>query len=60
MAIPKTSREYRLPKKEGIDCLTLTEAPIPPLKSSEVLVKVWAVSLQYRDLMVATGKYPMA
>ncbi|KAI0830274.1 NAD-P-binding protein [Trametes gibbosa] len=59
MSIPQTTREYRLPKVDGFHNLTLTEAPLPKLKETEVLVKVHAVSLQYRDLVVATGKYPL-
>ena len=37
----------------------MQEAPIPKLKSTEVLVKVHAVSLQFRDLIVAKGQYPL-
>ncbi|KZT64900.1 NAD(P)-binding protein [Daedalea quercina L-15889] len=59
MPLPTTTREYRLPKVDGFHNLTLKEASIPPPKSTEVLVKVHAVSLQYRDLMVATGQYPL-
>jgi NADPH:quinone reductase-like Zn-dependent oxidoreductase len=59
MSLPTKSREYHLPKRDGIDCLEIREVPIPSLQSSEVLVKVMAVSLQYRDLMVAKNIYPM-
>ncbi|RPD77238.1 NAD(P)-binding protein [Lentinus tigrinus ALCF2SS1-7] len=58
MMIPQTTREYRLPKVDGFHNLTLVEAPIPKLKSNQVLVKVHAVSLQYRDLIVAKGEFP--
>lgn len=37
----------------------MTEAPILQLKSTEVLIKIHAVSLQYRDLIVAKSQYPM-
>lgn len=47
------------PQVDGFHNLTLTEAPIPKLKATEVLVKVHAVSLQYRDLIVAKGTYPL-
>ncbi|PIL25801.1 hypothetical protein GSI_11551 [Ganoderma sinense ZZ0214-1] len=57
MALQQTTREYRLPKADGFHNLTLQEAPIPQLKSDEVLLKVHAVSLQYRDLLVAKGQY---
>ncbi|KDQ55976.1 hypothetical protein JAAARDRAFT_195217 [Jaapia argillacea MUCL 33604] len=60
MSIPTLTREYRLPKNGGIHNLTLQETSIRAPSSSEVLVKVHAVSLQYRDLMVTTGKYPGA
>ncbi|KAF9820798.1 hypothetical protein IEO21_01241 [Rhodonia placenta] len=65
MPIPTTTREYRLPKVDGFHNLTIREASIRPPKSSEVLVKVHAVSLQltdlrqYRDLVVAKGQYPL-
>ncbi|KAJ7641036.1 chaperonin 10-like protein [Roridomyces roridus] len=51
--------EYRLNEFNGPDSLTLTEVPTPTPGPSQVLVKIHAVSLQYRDLMVAQGKFPM-
>ncbi|KAF8969329.1 hypothetical protein BDZ97DRAFT_1795109 [Flammula alnicola] len=33
------------------------EFPLPKLRANDVLVKVHAVSLQYRDLMIASGTY---
>ena len=54
MSIPQKTREYRLPKADGFHNLTLTEAPIPKLKSTEVLLKVHAVSLQVRSLPLPT------
>ncbi|KAJ7734746.1 NAD(P)-binding protein [Mycena maculata] len=51
-------REYRLNEFQGFDSLTLTEVPIPTPGPSQVLVKVHAVSLQQRDLIVAKGSYP--
>jgi len=59
MPVPTTTREYRLPKADGFHNLTLQEASIRTPKSTEVLVKVHAVSLQYRDLIVAKGQYPL-
>ena len=44
--IPQTTHEYRLPKADGFHNLTIVEAPIPKLKSTEVLIKIHAVSLQ--------------
>ncbi|KAI0370820.1 NAD-P-binding protein [Pilatotrama ljubarskyi] len=60
MSVPQKTREYRLPKVDGFHNLTLTEAPIPKLKATEVLVKVHAVSLQFRDLAVAKNQYPLS
>ena len=50
-------RLYRLPKAEGIDDLTLTEAPPPVPQRGQVKLRMRAWSLNYRDLMVATGRY---
>ncbi|KAI9656757.1 MAG: hypothetical protein M1821_003396 [Bathelium mastoideum] len=41
----------------SFDCLKLEEAPIPEVGDHEVLVKIHAASLNYRDLMIATGTY---
>ncbi|KAI0767112.1 NAD-P-binding protein [Fomes fomentarius] len=60
MSVPQKTREYRLPKVDGFHNLTLQEAAIPKLQASEVLVKVHAVSLQSRDLQIATGHYPFS
>ncbi|TFK48232.1 NAD-P-binding protein [Heliocybe sulcata] len=59
MAIPTTTREYRLPKYDGYHNLTVKEASLPPPKANEVLVKIVAVSLQFRDLAVAKGQYSL-
>jgi len=50
-------RLYRLPKAEAIDDLTLTEAAIPVPQRGQVLLRMHAWSLNYRDLRVATGLY---
>ncbi|KAK1230827.1 hypothetical protein PQX77_006067 [Marasmius sp. AFHP31] len=57
MSIPKTTREYYLQEIGSYKNLKLREAPLQPPKSFEVLVKVHAVSLQYRDLAISLGKY---
>ena len=41
----------------GIDNLTLAEREEPAPDANEVMVKFHAVSLNYRDLMMVTGKY---
>jgi NADPH:quinone reductase-like Zn-dependent oxidoreductase len=48
---------YRLPKAAGIDCLELQQADMPRPARGQVLVRMRAASLNYRDLMVAKGTY---
>ncbi|KAK0460396.1 uncharacterized protein EV420DRAFT_1532066 [Desarmillaria tabescens] len=55
--VPTTARSYYFPKLGSYKNLTLQTTPIPVLKSTYVLVKVHAVSLQYRDLMIASNRY---
>jgi NADPH:quinone reductase-like Zn-dependent oxidoreductase len=40
---------------DGIERLKLVEQPVPKLKSNEILVKMTAASLNYRDLLVVKG-----
>lgn len=46
-------KQWVLHGKRGIDSLILEETPIPQPGENEVLVKLHAVSLNYRDLMIA-------
>ncbi|KAF9045162.1 hypothetical protein BJ165DRAFT_1475758 [Panaeolus papilionaceus] len=55
--LPTTTQSYVLPKVGSYKQLVLRETPIPQISSHDVLVKVHAVSLQYRDLLVTSGKY---
>jgi NADPH:quinone reductase-like Zn-dependent oxidoreductase len=48
---------YHFPQAAGIDTLTLAEAEIPRPARGQVLVRMHAASLNYRDLMVASGVY---
>ncbi len=41
----------------GLDALTLVERPEPQLSAGQVLVKMHAASLNYRDLLVTKGAY---
>ncbi|KAG6847050.1 hypothetical protein H0H93_010440, partial [Arthromyces matolae] len=54
----ESAREYYISKVGSIDNLTLRTKQLEKPKANEVLVKVHAVSLQYRDLMVVKGTYP--
>ena len=50
-------RLYRLPQQTGFDDLTLGEAETPRCQRGQVLVRMHAASLNFRDLSVATGRY---
>ena len=50
-------KAYQLVATTGPDALRLMELPEPRLARGQVLVRVRANSLNYRDLMVADGRY---
>lgn len=51
-------KKYKiLNDKPGLDALTLTEQPQPIPHAKQVLVKMRAASLNYRDLLVIKGMY---
>ncbi|HZE46548.1 MAG TPA: NAD(P)-dependent alcohol dehydrogenase [Xanthobacteraceae bacterium] len=50
-------RQYRFPRIGSIDDLTLAETATPTPGRGQALVRLRAASLNYRDLMVATGRY---
>jgi NADPH:quinone reductase-like Zn-dependent oxidoreductase len=49
---------YHITPGAGIDSLEAIQLPRQELQAHQVRVKVRAVSLNYRDLMVAQGSYP--
>jgi NADPH:quinone reductase-like Zn-dependent oxidoreductase len=53
-------RLYRLPRQTGFDDLTLAEAETPHCGRGQVLVRMHAASLNFRDLSVATGRYVLS
>ncbi|KAL1409237.1 hypothetical protein Q8F55_006070 [Vanrija albida] len=57
MAVPTTQREWRIEKFGGPQSLKLGDGPVPAIGDTEILVKLHALSLNSRDLAVATGKY---
>ncbi len=52
-AIPETTKQWALRAQGSFDNLKLETAPIPALGEFDVLVKIHAASLNYRDLMIA-------
>ncbi|MEI6194240.1 MAG: NAD(P)-dependent alcohol dehydrogenase [Verrucomicrobiota bacterium] len=50
-------KAWQLTASTGADALKLTQLPNPHPGPGQVLVRVRATSLNYRDLMVATGRY---
>ncbi len=52
-------RAYQLPQGTGIDALVEVALPMPKPGPRQVLVKVAACSLNYRDLAIALGTYRM-
>jgi NADPH:quinone reductase-like Zn-dependent oxidoreductase len=48
---------YEIRDRFGLDALTLTERPQPQPGPHEVLVRIRAASLNYRDLLVVKGQY---
>lgn len=50
-------KAYEIQNKPGLEALTLTERPTPTPGPGQVLLKMRAASLNYRDLMVIKGSY---
>ena len=50
-------RSYKLPTATSLDDLALVEVDQPRPGRGQVLVRLRAASLNYRDLMIATGRY---
>ena len=48
---------WKFPQANGIDTLTFAQADMPRPARGQALVRMRAVSLNYRDLMVASGRY---
>ncbi|TFK63626.1 alcohol dehydrogenase superfamily protein [Pluteus cervinus] len=60
MSVSATAFEYYYPERGSYNNLKIHEVQIPKPKGSEVLVKVHAVSLQFRDLAISDFRYPLA
>jgi NADPH:quinone reductase-like Zn-dependent oxidoreductase len=55
----KPMRAYQLPQGTGIDALVKVDLPTPKPGPRQLLVKVAACSLNFRDLAIAVGSYRM-
>jgi NADPH:quinone reductase-like Zn-dependent oxidoreductase len=51
-------KRYELRETKGIESLKAADAPTPKPGPGQALVRVRAVSLNYRDLLVVSGMYP--
>lgn len=57
---PSTMKQWNVGGRDGFDSLKLTkDAKVPELRDHQVLVKWHAASLNYRDLVIPKGQYPM-
>jgi len=52
-------RAFQLPQATGIEALTKVDLPQPKPAHRQVLVKVFACSLNFRDLAIVLGRYRM-
>jgi NADPH:quinone reductase-like Zn-dependent oxidoreductase len=52
-------RAFQLPQATGIDALTKVDVPQPKPAYRQVLVKILACSLNFRDLAIVLGRYRM-
>lgn len=50
-------KAYEIQSSAGLDALALVDRPEPKPTAAQVLIKVKATSLNYRDLLVAEGAY---
>ncbi|KAI2466916.1 NAD(P)-binding protein [Annulohypoxylon bovei var. microspora] len=58
---PSTTKQWVVTGADkGFDGLELIESPVPKVGDNEVLVKIHAASLNYRDLIIPKGMYPFA
>src|SRR5215472_1114016 len=48
---------YELRETKGIDSLIAVERDVPKVWPGQVLIRVHAVSLNYRDLLILLGRY---
>ncbi|KAM0637011.1 hypothetical protein ACHAQF_009176 [Verticillium nonalfalfae] len=60
MSAPQTTKGWTVEGTGSLDCLRFSEnLVVPGLKANEVLVKFHAASLNYRDVIIPLGHYPL-
>ncbi|KAJ6149496.1 hypothetical protein N7471_000695 [Penicillium samsonianum] len=52
-----TFKKYILPERKGFHCLTLHDVPKPRPQYGQILIRIKAVSLNWRDCAIAKGIY---
>ncbi|KAL8736866.1 MAG: hypothetical protein Q9181_002257 [Wetmoreana brouardii] len=58
--LPTATKQWTLEGQSGFDSLRFnTSAPIPHLGERDVLVRFHSASLNYRDLVISKGAYPL-
>ncbi|KIX94911.1 uncharacterized protein Z520_09221 [Fonsecaea multimorphosa CBS 102226] len=50
---------YRLTSRTGFDGLESFQEPVPTASKHDILIKVCSVALNFRDIAIATGTYPV-
>ncbi|KAK7430442.1 hypothetical protein QQZ08_002961 [Neonectria magnoliae] len=56
---PKTQKQWVVGTGQGFESLEFqTDAPVPSVGDQDVLVQIHAVSINFRDLVIAKGSYP--
>ena len=53
-------RAYEIPAADGLESWRAVERPRPEPGRGQVLVRMQAASLNFRDILIATGRYPFA
>ncbi|RYP19073.1 hypothetical protein DL765_003569 [Monosporascus sp. GIB2] len=57
--VPSSQKQWSVSGKDkDFDGLQLVDAPVPKVGENDVLVKLHAASLNYRDLIIPKGMYP--
>ncbi|KAI8631459.1 hypothetical protein F5Y19DRAFT_423813 [Xylariaceae sp. FL1651] len=61
MAIPSSMKQWIVTGTgKGFETLRYVDGDVPKVGENEVLIKVHAASLNYRDLIIPKGQYPFA